>query len=305
MKILKALVLGGNGFIGSHLTDRLLSEGHSVRVFDRFRERFREPLPNVDYRIAQFSDSFAIAEALEGIDIVYHLISTTVPGTSNLNPAADINDNLIMTVGLLEQMIKAGVKRILYFSSGGTVYGNPEKLPVPEDHPLNPICSYGIVKLTVEKYLFMYKHLFGLKPVVVRPSNPYGPRQGHIGVQGLIATFIHKIINGETIKIWGDGLITRDYLYIDDLVRLCVIAGSSDYTGIFNVGSGQGYSILSIIDILANIVGKKPDVIHEPIRSFDVREVVLDITRAKEKFGWDPEISLEDGIKKYWLWTRP
>ncbi len=305
MKTLKALVLGGNGFIGSHLIDRLLSRGYWVRVFDRFPERFRKPLANVDYRIAQFSDSFALAEALEGIDIVYHLISTTVPGTSNLNPAADINDNLIMTVRLLEQMTKAGVKRILFLSSGGTVYGNPEKLPVTENHPLNPICSYGIVKLAVEKYLFMYQRLYGLQPVVIRPSNPYGPRQGHIGVQGLIATFIHKIINGETIKIWGDGLITRDYLYIEDLVKLCVIAGGSDYTGIFNAGSGQGHSILSIIDILADIVGEQLDIIHEPVRSFDVREVVLDITKAKEKFGWHPDISLEDGIKKCWLWSRP
>lgn len=299
---MNVLVLGGNGFIGSHIVDELLTAGHSVRVFDRFLEKYRPPLLGVDYRTGQFGDAFSMAEALQGIEIVYHLISTTVPGTSNLNPVADINDNLIATVVLLDQMVKIGVKRIVYLSSGGTVYGKPLKVPIPEDHPLNPICSYGVVKVAIENYLNMYQELYGLRPTIIRPSNPFGPRQGHEGVQGVIATFIAKIFHDHPIKVWGDGSIIRDYMSVSDLARLCVIAGDDKFCGIFNAGSGTGISVTNLIELLKNVSGKQPDVLYELGRAFDVKEMVLDIAHTKTITGWHPSVSFADGLQQHWNW---
>lgn len=299
---MNVLVLGGNGFIGSHLVDDLLRTGHSVRVLDRFPEKFRTPLHNVDYRTGNFGDAFAVAEALQGIDIVYHLVSTTVPGTSNLNPIADINDNLVATIVLLDQMVKMGIKRIVYLSSGGTVYGKPQKVPIPEEHPLDPICSYGVVKVAIEKYLNMYQELYGLRPLIIRPSNPFGPRQGHGGVQGVIATFIAKVFHDQPITVWGDGSVVRDYMYVTDLVRLCVLAGEETNTGVFNAGSGAGVSISKIIDLLKDVTGKQPVVLFEPGRAFDVKEMVLDINNTKKIIGWHPVVDFYDGLMKHWNW---
>jgi UDP-glucose 4-epimerase len=301
---MRALVFGGNGFIGSHLVDSLLDEGHFVRVFDRMPERSRSPLPNVDYHVGQFGDAFSMAEALSGIDLVYHLVSTTLPATSNLDPVGDIKDNLIATIVLLDQMIKAGVKRIVYLSSGGTVYGNPQSVPISEEHPLHPICSYGIIKATIENYLFMYQQLYGLEPIVIRPSNPFGPRQGHIGVQGLIATFLKKIYDNEPLTVWGDGSVIRDYLYVSDLAHLCQIAGQSIKTGVFNAGYGEGYSINQIIGFMTEVLDIHFQTQFKPGRSLDVKEVVLDIEKCKEQFGWSPEVTIQSGIKKHWDWLQ-
>jgi len=301
---MNALVLGGNGFIGSHLVDCLLDGGNKVRVFDRLPERYSHAMANVDYHIGHFGDAFSMAEALYGIDVVYHLVSTTVPSTSNLDPSADVRDNLLATIVLLEQMVKAGVRRIIYLSSGGTVYGNPIQLPITEGHPLNPICSYGIVKVAVENYLFMFRHLYGLSPVVFRPSNPFGPRQGHIGVQGLIATFLHRIMKEEPLIVWGDGSVIRDYLYVTDLAHLIALAGQSQITGIFNAGYGSGFSVNQIIQIISDVTGKSYRVHFEPARVFDVKEVALDITKSKDIFSWVPEVSLREGIKLHWEWIR-
>lgn len=297
-------MLGGNGFIGSHVVDCLVEAGHSVRVFDRSPERFRPPLSKVEYVTGLFGDSFSIAEALAGIDVVYHLISTTLPGTSNLNIKADVEDNLIATLALLEQMSNMGVKRIIYLSSGGTVYGKPQRNPVTEEHPLRPICSYGVVKVAVENYLFMFQQLYGISACIMRPSNAYGPRQGHIGVQGIISTFLTKMLERKPLVVWGDGSIIRDYLYVKDLAKICLIVGESEVSGVFNVGYGKGYSISTIVETISNVVGRKPVVRYEPARHFDVQEVLLDISKIRRTFDWTPEISLFDGIRNQWKWLN-
>jgi len=299
---MKVLILGGNGFIGSHLVDRLSATGNSIRVFDRFPEHFRQPLPNIEYHFGNMGDAFALAEALTDIDIVYHLACTTVPSTSNTNPVADVQDNLLSTLVLLDQMIKQGVKRIVFLSSGGTVYGNPLSLPIPEEHPLRPICSYGVVKVAIENYLFMYQQLHGLEPVIIRPSNPYGPRQGHLGLQGLIATFLNNIKNGKPLTVWGDGSVVRDFLYVSDLAGLCMEAGSSHQTGVFNAGYGSGFSVKQVIENIREITGINPEVRYEHTRLFDVKEVVLDISKCSNIFAWQPKISFADGLAKHWKW---
>jgi len=301
---MKVLVLGGNGFIGSHVVDQLLAGGHKVRVFDRSPERYRAPLKQVEYRLGRFDDTFQVAEALQGVDAVCHLISTTVPGTSNLDPVADVQNNLVNTLHLLEQMRKKSLHRILYLSSGGTVYGNPESSPICEDQPLKPISSYGVVKVAIENYLYMYQQLYGLQPVILRPSNPYGPRQGHAGVQGLIGTLLARALSGETLEIWGDGSIVRDYMHVGDLARLCASALESNSCGVFNAGSGEGYSINQIISMIRDLTGGKLDVRYEAARAFDVKEVVLDISSAMQQFGWKPEVELSTGIREHMEWLH-
>ena len=301
---MNVLVLGGNGFIGSHVVDHLLAAGHKVRVFDRSPERYRHPLKQVEYRMGRFDDTFQVAEALQGVDAVCHLISTTVPGTSNLDPIADVQNNLVNTLYLLEQMRKKGLSRILYLSSGGTVYGNPHASPVAESHPLNPISSYGVVKVAIEKYLLMYQQLYGLQPVILRPSNPYGPRQGHAGVQGLIGTLLVRVMAGEALEIWGDGSIVRDYMHVGDLARLCVRALESNSCGVFNAGSGEGHSINDIISMIRDLGYEGLQVKYSEGRSFDVKEVVLDISRACHQFNWQPAMLLQDGIRAQMEWLR-
>lgn len=300
---MKALVLGGCGFIGSHLVDGLLEAGHKVRVYDRAPELFRAPPPNVDYRFGDFSDAPSLAEALEGIEVVYHLISATVPSTSNLDPVADVQGNLINTLRLLQLMVQKGVNRIVFLSSGGTVYGRPEIVPIPESHPLRPICSYGVVKVAIENYLHMYQQLYGVQYVVLRASNPYGERQGHIGVQGVIGTFIRKILNDEPIEIWGDGNVVRDFIYVDDLVNVCVKAGVVGVSGIYNAGSGKGNSINEIVSILNDVSGKKITPIYKEGRGFDVPRVILNINRVCRDFGWEPNTNLNEGIRRNWVWV--
>lgn len=301
---MRALVLGGNGFIGSHIVDRLLAEGHSVRVFDRSTERFRDALRGVDYRFGSFNDTPALSEAMQDVDIIYHAISTTVPSTSNKDPVFDIESNLINTVRLLNLMTDSGVSRIVYLSSGGTVYGIPEYSPIKETHPLRPICSYGVVKIAIENYIHMYSHLHGLEYILLRASNPYGPRQGHIGVQGVIGTFMGKYLNDEDVVVWGDGSVVRDFIYIDDLVELIVVAGQSNISGILNAGSGVGSSINDVISCLKSVSGKNLAPVYRPGRDYDVPSIVLDMDKARTILNFSPSVSLEEGVMRTWEWMQ-
>jgi UDP-glucose 4-epimerase len=300
---MRILVLGGTGFIGSHIVDGLLKDGHYVKVIGRTVKYKQSNFKNkIEYIQADFGDSLLMLEALTGIDIVMHLISSTVPGTSNFDPVADIQTNLVNSVRLFIAMNQANVKRIIYFSSGGTVYGNPDKTPIPEEAPKHPISPYGITKLAIENYLYMYQELHGLKPVILRVSNPYGPRQGHLGSQGVIGTFLKQVMQGLNIRIWGDGSIIRDYIYISDVVSACIAAVNSEVTGTFNIGSGEEYSLLDIVHEIEVCTGKRADIIFESKRGFDVKKVVLDISRAKDRLNWAPRYSLRDGIKLHYEW---
>lgn len=297
------LVLGGTGFIGSHVVDALLKEGHSVKVLDRTIKHTTNKFPHlVEYIQADFGDSLVILEALTGIDAVIHLVSSTVPGTSNLDPIADIQSNLVNSVKLFMAMHQADVQRIVYFSSGGTIYGNSLKTPISEVDPTHPISSYGINKLAIENYLYMHQELYGLKPVILRLSNPYGPRQGHLGSQGVIGTFLKQIMQGQTIKIWGDGSVIRDYIYIADAVSACMAAINSDIKGTFNVGSGIGCSLLDIVKEIEVCTQKKAEVLFEKKRGFDVKGVVLDTSLSKKQLNWATKYSLREGVKLHYDW---
>lgn len=295
-----ALIVGGNGFIGSHLAEGLRAAGHAVRVLDPGPARADTDWSEIDYVCGAYTDAALLDTALDGIDTVFHLASTTVPASSNLDPAFDVSSNLLGALGLFAAIEAKGIRRVVFFSSGGTVYGNPETLPMREDHPLRPISSYGIVKVAVEHYLRMYGHLGRLDPLILRPSNPYGPRQSSAGGQGFIAAAIARARADEPLQIWGDGEVVRDYLYIDDLVDLAIRAAASDACGTFNAGSGDGHSLNTIRAAIERVAGRAMRVEHLPGRGFDVREVRLDISAARERFGWAPTVDLDDGIARTW-----
>jgi UDP-glucose 4-epimerase len=298
---MQTLILGGNGFIGSHLVDKLLTEGHKVRVFDRYDELYRRPLSGVDYVHADFGNRGSLSEALKGVDWVFHLISTTLPKTSNDDPIFDVQSNLVETLSLLEQCVVHKVKKIVYVSSGGTVYGIQPELPVNEDCPTRPECSYGIVKLAIENYLALFNRLYDLDYTVLRPSNPFGPRQNPVSIQGVIAVFLGKVAREESLEIWGDGEIIRDYVFVDDVVSGIYKAASSiSVSRTFNLGSGVGFSLNEIVDCIRNVTGRTVTVNYQVKRCFDVPAVYLDIDRACRELNWQPETSLENGIRRTW-----
>lgn len=303
---MKSLVLGGNGFIGVHLVKSLLAAGVGpVRVYDRSTNKFGVAPAGAEYVHGELGNHGLIREAVEGVEVVFHLVSTTLPKTSNDDPIYDVRSNLVDALQLLEACVEAGVRKVVFASSGGTVYGSPRTVPITEDHPTNPITSYGIVKLAVEKYLGLFHHLHGLDYAALRISNPYGPYQDPRGQQGAIAVFLHRLLTGEPITIWGDGSVVRDYLYVSDLAEALVLAAKTETRRkVFNVGSGHGASLNELVAFVGEATGERPRVEYLPGRSLDVPANVLDVTRAGEELGWGPRTDLVEGMAGAWAWIR-
>lgn len=299
---MKCVILGGGGFIGSAVTDQLLIEGHSVRVFAHERTtpyRSFSDKESVEWMVGDFLVKSNIRSAIEGMDVVIHLISTTLPKNSNENPAYDVQTNLLSTLSLLDIMVEEKIKKIIFISSGGTVYGRPHTIPISEEHTTNPLVSYGVTKLAIEKYLLLYKELHGLQPIILRVSNPFGHRQSTAKQQGAVGVFINKALDGEAIEIWGDGSVTRDFIYIEDLARAFVFA--VEYEGeksLFNIGSGRGTTLNELVDTLESILGKPIKRRYLEGRNFDATLNVLDIALANRELGWKPDISLSSGIRR-------
>src|SRR5215470_4556710 len=247
----KCLVLGGGGFMGMHLCKALTARGYPVRVFERpvseslSAERARG---SIEWVYGDFVNQNDVAAAVAGCEIVFHLISTTLPKNSNDNPIYDVETNLVGTLGMLEAARASGARRIIFVSSGGTVYGVPKHVPISETHPTDPICSYGIIKLAIEKYLELYHRLHDLNHLVLRIANAYDEGQRPDTAQGAVAVFLHRALNGQPIEIWGDGSVVRDYLYISDIVDAFVRA--VEYSGnfrIINIGSSRGHSVNDLL----------------------------------------------------------
>jgi UDP-glucose 4-epimerase len=305
---MKSLVIGGNGFIGTNLVDTLTREGHKVRVFDRYPSRFREPDPRVEYVTGDFANHGELHEIVQGVDFVFHLAYTTLPHTSNEDPIYDIRSNVVDTVQLLQECRTSGVSKVIFVSSGGTVYGVPQTTPIPEDHPTDPMCSYGITKLAIEKYLQLFHHLHGLEYVAARVSNPYGEQQNPNAKQGAVTVFLGNIARGKPITIWGDGNVVRDYIYIGDTVealyKAAVYQAPKNAPRTFNIGAGEGYSLNQLIANMKEVCDLPIDVTYTPGRPEDVPANVLDITRAKQWLQWEPKVGLKEGLSRTWKWLR-
>lgn len=297
------LLIGGNGFIGSHLIDILLKNNHNVRVYDLFAEKYREPLKNVDYRIHSVNDLNLLYDAMIDIDIVYHLASSSVPGTSNLDPINDVNGNLITSLNILNIAVRAKIKKIIYFSSGGAVYG-PTIGAIKENSLLNPVSSYGIIKSAIERYFLLYSKMYNIQTVIFRPSNPFGPRQGNIIAHGVISTFLRKILDKSSISVFGSGDSAKDYIYVKDLVLICYRLSLSEKMGIFNVGTGKATTINELIVLIKNITNCNPKIDYEATQVYDVPNFVLDITAVKNVIGDFEFTSLEQGISDTWQWLQ-
>ncbi|MGI4779703.1 MAG: NAD-dependent epimerase/dehydratase family protein [Janthinobacterium lividum] len=299
---MKIAIFGGGGFIGSTIADRLLLDGHRLRVFERPRvPPYREftDREKVEWMTGDFTSTHDVAEAIDGVDVVLHLISTTLPKSSNDDPVYDVQSNVVATLQLLNIMVAKGVKKIVFISSGGTVYGNPCYLPIDEKHPTEPLVSYGITKLTIEKYLLMYQALHGIKANILRVSNPFGDRQRVETAQGAVAAFLSRALRGMPIEIWGDGSVARDYLYVSDVAEAFALAIAYDGNrSVFNISSGTATSLNDVIDLIERITGLTMEKIFKPGRAFDVPLSVLANTLANRELGWSPKVGLEEGIRR-------
>jgi len=305
---MKALVIGGNGFIGTALVDQLLERGIKVRVFDRYPSRYKEPVDGVEYMIGDFANIGEIHKAVVGMNWVFHLAYTTLPETSNDDPVYDVRSNVIDTIQLLQECCDNNVDKFVFVSSGGTVYGVPQSVPIKEDQATDPICSYGITKLTIEKYLHLFHRTKKLEYSVARIANPYGERQNPDAKQGAIGVFLGCIARRQPITVYGDGEVIRDFIYIYDAADALIAC--ADYVAgdkaprVFNVGSGVGYSLNQIVDTIKKVVDVEVKVNHIPGRAVDVPSNVLDIELGRKLLKWEPKVDLESGVRRAWEWTK-
>lgn len=305
---MKCLVLGGGGFIGSAIVDRLLVAGHSVRVFERPRVapyRVFAPAEQIEWTTGDLLSTSDVNEALADVDTVFHLVSTTLPKGSNDDPVYDVQSNLIGTLQILNLMVQRKTARIVFISSGGTVYGSPNYLPIDEQHPTNPQVSYGITKLAIEKYILLFERLHGIKAVILRLSNPYGERQRVETAQGAVAVFLQRALRRQALEIWGDGSVTRDYVYIGDVAEAFLRA--AEYQGplsIFNIGSGQGTSLNDLLTKLEAVLGNDIERAYLPGRPFDVKLNVLDTRLAQQELAWSPRVTMDEGLARTADWIR-
>lgn len=298
---MNCVVVGGGGFIGSHLTEALLNQGDNVTVFDRLGAPYLELLSQKGATIAlgNFLEPSDLQKTFAGAEVVFHLVSTTVPKSSNDDPIFDIESNLVGTINLFNAARNAGVKKIIFSSSGGTVYGIPQEIPISEDHPTDPICSYGIVKLAIEKYLHLFYVLYGLDYCILRISNAYGERQAVNGAQGIIPTLIAKSLLKKEIHVWGDGSVIRDYIHVSDIVAAFLKA--SKYMGdprVFNISSGIGHSVNDIVKTLEKLTGESLELVYDPGRAYDVPVNILDNSLAKNILKWEPKRTLTNGMRQ-------
>lgn len=303
----RVVVLGGMGFIGSHLCRALIREGHSVRIFDRVNastELIQDFQRSIEIVGGDVSRAEEVVGALKDATLLINLVHTTVPGSSMVDPGLDIISNVASSARWLEHIGETSLRKIIYFSSGGTVYGE-SKAPIAEDYPTNPLNSYGITKLAIEKYTAMYATHSDIDYCIVRPSNVYGPgQQLHYG-QGVIGVMASRALRGEELEVWGEGTDRRDYLFIEDLIS--AIIELLDYNGpfrIFNISSGAGHSVLDVISVLETLIQPFPKVIHTPKRRIDVPLNILDSGRLEKETGWQPSISFAEGIRRTVEWMK-
>jgi UDP-glucose 4-epimerase len=305
---MKCVIFGGGGFIGSAITDRLLKEGHKLKIFERPRvEPYRKftASERVEWITGDFLSAHNVSNAIDGGDAVLHLVSTTLPKNSNDDPIYDVQSNVVGTLQMLNAMVAHNVRKIVFISSGGTVYGIPKYLPIDEEHPTDPLVSYGITKLAIEKYLHLFERMHGIKAITLRVANPYGERQRIETAQGAVGVFIHHALKGLPIEIWGDGSVTRDYIYIGDVAEAFVRA--VDYSGpksVFNISSGSGTSLNELIVMLEKVLGKSIERRYLPARPFDVPVSVLSNELARAELQWLPSISMHDGLSRTAEWMK-
>lgn len=297
------ILIGAAGFIGTNLSLKLIENTENlITLVDEKKDYFCHSIltsaPNVTIKESRFGVDTDFKSLLDGQQVVYHLVSSTVPTTSNQHIVQELNGNVVATAKLLEACVNCGIEKVIFISSGGTVYGKENSCPLKENVETNPISSYGIQKVTIEKLLYLYRYMYGLDYRVIRLANPYGPYQRPNGVLGAVTTFTYKALRNEEITVYGDGSVIRDFIYIDDAIRgILTIAKNENKYRLFNLGCGYGTSINKVLDIIQHVLGQDLKIIYKTGRKVDVPMNFLDISRYENAYGKLNPISITDGIK--------
>ena len=295
---MKILVTGGAGFIGSNLVDALIGTDHDVVVVDNLSSGLRKNLNpkakfyEMDIRDKKLSEVFE----REKPDTVDHHAAQIDVRKSGEDPIADAEANILGSLNVITNCVRFGVKRVVYASTGGAIYGDPQYLPANENHPINPISQYGVSKHTVEHYLHLYSVVNGLNYVILRYSNVFGPRQNPYGEAGVVAIFAIQMLTGKQPTIFGPGDKTRDYAHVSDIVKANIVALDKGKNAIYNIGTGVETSDQEIFDTLASVLGYKGKPIYAPVRKGEVYRIALDCSKARKELGWSPKLSLKEGI---------
>ncbi|MCX7985222.1 MAG: GDP-mannose 4,6-dehydratase [Bacteroidetes bacterium] len=296
---MKILVTGGAGFIGSHVVDAYIAEGHSVIVVDNLSSGSLENVNpkatfyKMDIRSSEIEDLFRG----ETIDVVNHHAAQMDVRRSVADPKFDADVNVLGGLNIFENARKYGVKKIIFASTGGAIYGEQEYFPADEDHPTRPLSPYGITKLTTEKYLYFYKTVYGINYVVLRYGNVYGPRQNPHGEAGVVAIFCSKLIKGEQPIINGNGTQTRDYVYVGDVVSANVMALHTSRTDVYNVGTGRETDVNTLFSILRDILRPSCPEQHGPAKVGEQMRSVISPEKIHRVLGWKPTVTLEQGLR--------
>jgi UDP-glucose 4-epimerase len=307
LKSLKVLVTGGAGFIGSNIVDLLIENDMSVVVVDNLSSG---KLENVNDRAKFYKCDirerriFEVIE-IENPEVVIHNAAQISVRNSVEDPENDASINILGSINLFEACRKHNVKKIIFASSGGTVYGEQVAFPADEEHQTKPICPYGVAKLSVEKYLYYYYVIFGIKYIALRYANVYGPRQDPHGEAGVVAIFSEKILAGDQPIINGDGKQTRDYVYVGDAALANLLAINSNFVGELNIGTGIETNVIEIFNILRDISGREDlSELHGPAKEGEQRRSVLSYKKAKEILGWQPQVKINEGLLMTFNWFR-
>ena len=303
----KVLVLGANGFLGSHLIDSLITRGYGVRAFDRFTDEQSNFISNqsIEKVSGDFLNRADLSRALDGVDFVFHFISTTTPATAENDPLIDVETNIRMSIELFQECVEKGIKKVVFASTGGAIYGDLDgRNTLAEDDIALPVSPYAIGKLTIEHYLRYFEKKFGLQSVTYRISNPYGERQSMVAKQGVIPIFLHHIYKNEPITILGDGSMVRDYLYVKDVAELISQSFEEATKPLYNLGSGVAVSVNELVESIKALTGKDVQVEYQSKPSTFVQKVVLNTDRFKSEFGLEPTIGLDEGLRKTWDYIK-
>lgn len=296
----RSLVIGANGFLGSSLTDELVRRGHDVTAFDRFSRPAQLP-EGVRVLAGDFLDAAAVASAVEGQHHVFHFLSTTTPASADGDPVRDARENVLPSIHLLEACVRAGVGKVYFASTGGSIYGDQGAEPVSENTLPRPVSPYAIGKLAIEGYLAYFSRKHSLASASYRISNPYGPRQVPHGGHGVIPTFLRHVSEGTPVRVFGDGTSVRDYVYVDDAVRMIAnTVGVATRHPVYNIGSGVGTSLTELLQVMGRVTGVDPVIEYAQEPPTFVHRSVLDTARYREEFGDGEVRDLQAGIAQTW-----
>jgi UDP-glucose 4-epimerase len=298
---MRVLVTGGAGFIGSHLVDAIIADGHEAIIIDSLATGVRENIhPQARFYEADIRDATAVETlfARERPEVLIHQAAQLDVRRSVADPAYDADVNVVGTLRLLQAGLQHGLKKVIFASSGGAIYGDTEVIPTPETHPAAPISPYGVAKLSIEHYLHYYQVVQGLPYVALRYANVYGPRQNPHGEAGVIAIFSERLLRGQTATIYGDGLNSRDYVYVADVVAANLRALASDRSGAYNVGTGIETDVNTVFRRINDLTEAGAEERHGEAKAGEQRRSCLNTALAQHDLGWQPEIGFEEGLRR-------